>query len=489
MSKSNANRRIAQMKLDLVESKPVELSFDGDDVSGNGGVLLAAQAEKLTGLIAGAARRLEDHRTASLIKHNQFTQVAQRVFQIIAGFSASDDSDVLRSDPAIKAAVGREPLSGADLASQPTQSRLETSRSFKELYRLSQWLVDYYIGCQKRRPKQIVLDFDGSAIETFGVQLQAFYRSGPYQKFMYFPLFVFDENGWLLVAALRPGDEGEVELALPVLKKLVARLRKAWPGVRIVVRADGAFTHKDLYRWMDDNHVMYALGVKHNNTLLTKSKDYRRQAERRFKEKLGQPLFPGRKGKKQKLEKMKEVRSIPDADERRAKYREGLMRRVRVYGEFMYQAGSWDRERRVICRCDYTDEGPQVRYVVTNIRVYTALQLYEEVYCRRALAELWIKNLKETRCDRLSCRQFKSNMFRLLLHALAYLLIYQARRRLPGHLQRISFNQFRRQFVNVAVHVRETRERIRFRFPQTYEAAKHYRLAVKRLGGQSLLAA
>ncbi|MBK9141573.1 MAG: transposase [Candidatus Melainabacteria bacterium] len=43
-------------------------------------------------------------------------------------------------------------------------------------------------------------------------------------------------------------------------------------------------------------------------------------------------------------------------------------RRVRLYGEFMYAARSWDRERRVIARCDYTDEGLKVRYVVTNIR-------------------------------------------------------------------------------------------------------------------------
>ncbi|MBK9282433.1 MAG: transposase [Candidatus Obscuribacter sp.] len=65
--------------------------------------------------------------------------------------------------------------------------------------------MEYYIECHRKPPKRLVLDFDGSAIETYGVQLNAFYRGGPYGKFMYFPLFVFDENGWLLVAALRPG--------------------------------------------------------------------------------------------------------------------------------------------------------------------------------------------------------------------------------------------------------------------------------------------
>jgi len=489
MAKFTADQRIAQLKLDLLESKPVELSFDGDDVTGNAGVLLAAQAERLTNLIEGAALRLEDHRTASLIKHNHFEQIAQRVFQIIAGFAATDDSDRLRHDPAIKTAVGREPLSGANLASQPTQHRFETSRNFKELYRLCEWLIDYYIQCQKRTPKEIVLDFDGSAIETFGVQLQAFWRGGPYKKYMYFPLFVFDQNGWLLVAALRPGDEGEVQLALPVLKRLVKKLREAWPALRITVRADGAFTHKDLYRWMDENKVQYALAIKHNNSLLAKSKLIRQAVQTKFKRSFGEPQFKGRGANKRKVQQMKQIRSTHNPKERRRKAAEERDRRVRICGEFMYQARSWDRERRVICRCDYSDTGLEVRYVVTNIKVFTPQQIYENIYCQRALVELWIKNIKETRCDRLSCSQFKSNMFRLLLHAMAYVLIHQVKQRLPEKYRQITVRQFQREFVNVAAHVRETGRHVQFRFARSYHLARHFRTASRRLGASSLLAA
>jgi hypothetical protein len=487
MKKSTANQRVAQLKLDLLETKQVEVSFDGEDVTGNGGILLAGQAEKLTGLLRGAASRLDDHRTQSMIKHNQFEEVAQRVFQIIAGFAACDDSDFLRNDPAIKAAVGRDPLSGEPLASQPTQSRFENGRSYKELYRLCQWLVDYYIQCHPKAPKQLFLDFDGSAIETFGIQLNAFYRGGPYKKYMYFPLFVFDQNGWLLVAALRPGDEGEVELTLPVLKKLVARLRKAWPRTRITFRADGAFTNKNLYKWLDENNVQYVLGIKHNNSLLAKTKQFRQEAERKFKRKFEEPQFKGKAGEKRKLDHMKKLRSIEKRSQRTEENDEYMARRVRVYGDFMYQAGSWDRERRVIARCDYTDEGIDVRYVVTNVRGYLAAQVYEGMYCQRALAELWIKNLKETQCDRLSCSQFKANMFRLLLHAMAYLLIHQVRIRLSA--ARMSIEQFRRHFIHVAVHVRETSTVARFRVSRSYHAAKDFRLAAKRLGATSLLAA
>lgn len=489
MRKSIVNKRIGQLELDLVDSKPTEVSFDGDDISGNGGALLIGQAEKLTKLIAGAADRLVDHRTDSLIKHDQFEQVFQRVLQIIAGFSATSDSDRLRNDPILKMAVGRNPISGAPLASQPTQSRLENGRQWKELYRLCEWLVDYYILCHRKRPKSLILDFDGSAIETHGLQLQAFYRGGPYAKFMYFPLFVFDQHGWLLVAALRPGDDGEVALALPVLKRLVARLRRAWPLVEITVRADGAFTDAEFYQWMDEHKVNYTLGLKHNNVLLTHSKSARQAATKKFNRRFGPPLFIGKGGKKRKLAAIKHVRSTEDRQDRSEAHKKLVSKRVRAFADFRYAARTWDRKRRVVCRIDFDDEGLNVRYIVTNIENLTATQVYEDVYCKRARIELSIKNIKETNCQRLSCSQFKANMFRLLLHAFAYVLMYQVRCRLSGTFTRMTISELRRQFVHIPVQVIEERCRVHVRISSTYSRGHDFRLASKRLGAKSLIAA
>ena len=305
MSKSTRKNRVQQLGIALEGIKPVEIQFDGDDVSANGGTLLIAQAEQLTGLLKGASERIRDHRTKSLIDHTTFEQVMQRVSQIVSGCASAADSNYLRHDPAIKMASGRNPETTEALASQPTISRFENGRSWKELYALCAWLVDYYIQCHPKRPKSLVLDFDGSAIEAHGLQLQAFYRSGPYQQYMYFPLFVFDEHGWLIVAALRPGDHGEVALSLPVLKRLVKRFRQAWPGIDITIRADGAFTDSAFYRWMDDNDVHYVLGMKHNNVLLTKTQSARTKARKIFLRRHGYPLFEGKRGQKLKLETIK----------------------------------------------------------------------------------------------------------------------------------------------------------------------------------------
>lgn len=230
----------------------------------------------------------------------------------------------------IKAAVGRNPITGEALGSQPTSHRLETKRTYRELLWLGDWLIDYYIQCHPKPPKQLTLDFDGSAIEAYGLQLNAFYRGGPYQKTMYFPLFVFDQNGWLLVAALRPGDQGEVHFSLPVLKRLVGKLRQAWPNVRL-----RAFTDPALYKWLDDNDVAYVLGLKHNNVLLTRSRPYRKAAEKKFKRNFEKPRYTGKGGKQRKLQAMHELHSEPDKNKRREKHYE-LNRMVRVFGDFPY---------------------------------------------------------------------------------------------------------------------------------------------------------
>jgi len=186
------------------------------------------------------------------------------------------------------------------------------------------------------------------------------------------------------------------------------------------------------------------------------------------------------------MKKLKNIRGRTSRKERLAETHKLNARRTRAFGDLRYKAGSWDRERRVIARCDYTDEGLEVRYIVTNIENVVAKLVYEQIYCRRALCENWIKDIKETRCDRMSCSQFKANAFRLLLHALAYILIYQVQKRLSG---KTSVSQFQRNFVHIAVLVRENRHTVQFRFAKSYHAAKAFRTCSKRFGAESLLAA
>jgi DDE family transposase len=62
--------------------------------------------------------------------------LAQRVFQIAAGYEDCNDCNDLREDMIFKMCVGRFPQSDNDLASQPTMSRLENTVKKTDLFRL-----------------------------------------------------------------------------------------------------------------------------------------------------------------------------------------------------------------------------------------------------------------------------------------------------------------------------------------------------------------
>jgi hypothetical protein len=107
---------------------------------------------------------------------------------------------------------------------------------------------------------------------------------------------------------------------------------------------------------------------------------------------------------------------------------------VRLVAETTYQAGSWDRARRVVYKAKALDQGPNTRFVVTT-RTDEPAALYEFSVDRGEM-EGWIKDYKRA-CiaDRLSDHRFWANQFRLFLHAAAYWLLDTLRRWLQtrGH--------------------------------------------------------
>ena len=60
----------------------------------------------------------------------------QRVFGIACGYADGNDAARLRDDPVLKLLIGRDPLEGKALASQPTLSRFENSVGRRELQRM-----------------------------------------------------------------------------------------------------------------------------------------------------------------------------------------------------------------------------------------------------------------------------------------------------------------------------------------------------------------
>ena len=396
--------------------------FDAGRLTSDGGLPWLEQADRALGVCAALAACIPEWRRGP-VRHALDTLVRQRVFQIACGYADQNDAATLRRDPLLKQACGRPPESGADLASQPTFSRLENAIDRRTIEALADALVSVYVRerGQQGPPARVRLDLDGTADPAHGEQEGVAYH-GYYRQHVYHPLLVFDgDTGQVITAILRPGNVHGSKFVVLVLRRLLRRFRAAWPTVQVEVRADSGFAIPRLYAWCEAEGVAYTIGLIPNPVL----------------EAIAAPLLAEARGQ--------------SAAQAGAK--------VRLAGDTLYQAGSWAHPRRVVFKAEILAKGPNTRFVVTN-RPEPPLALYDH-YVDRGEAENWIKDLKNAlQADRLSCHRFWANAFRLLLHAAAYLLLDTLRRRLVTATgTRYQLDTLRLRVLKIAGWVREHRSR------------------------------
>jgi Transposase DDE domain group 1 len=403
-------------------SKEIIVDFEGGRITSDGGGLLLRELDQRFHLSERLAGCLHDYRTPERITHDLETLLRQRLFAISLGYEDANDAAFLAGDPALKTMAERLPESGADLASQPTLSRFENNVTAKELYRLSEVLLELYLETHPGPRKVMVIDLDGTDDPTHGQQQLSFYH-GYYEEHMYHPLFVFDgQDGFPLAAVLRPGNTHDSHGAVTVLKHLLPRLQAAYPEALILVRADAGFAIPALYEFLEEHDVRYVIGFITNNRLKEQTASLAQKAEDNFQA----------TGEKQRL-----------------------------FTSFHYQADSWDHSRRIIAKAEYTAHGLNQRFLVTNLYRNPHL-IYDDIYVLRGDIENRIKELKlEIKADRLSCHRFLANQFRLLLHTAAYALFWLLRRQLRGtELENAQVNTLRIKLLKIGARMRETCRRI-----------------------------
>ncbi|HEV2456932.1 MAG TPA: IS1380 family transposase [Ktedonobacterales bacterium] len=394
------------------------VTFDGGRLTSDGGLVWLAQADDHLGLSAAFSRQIRDWRRGP-VHHPLRLLVRQRILQIACGYEDQDDADTLRHDPLLKLVCGRLPERGADLASQPTLSRLENAADGRTCYRLAQTLIDVYLQERERAgvPDHVLLDLDSTADPTHGEQEGSSYH-GYYRQHMYHPLLIFDgHTNQLITAVLRHGTVHASHGVVAILSRLLTALRRRWPAVHVELRADSGFAVPALYDYCEREHLDYTIGLAPNSRL---------QA-------LASPL----------VEQAKQQHTATGA-------------KVRLLAEGLYAADSWAHERRVIYKAEEVEKGSNLRFVVTSRTDLDPLALYNW-YVRRGEPELWIKDLKDA-CfaDRLSCHRFWANQFRLLLHAAAYWLLDTLRRSLMAvGMARMQLDTLRLRVIKIGGWVRE----------------------------------
>jgi hypothetical protein len=416
----------------------VEADFAGGEISSNGGALLLDVAERRLGLLSGLGRRLEDRRQAGKVKHGIASLLRQRVFAIALGDEDVNDHEVLRDDLVLQTACGGD----RRLASPSTVGRLERAADRSWAWAAHEMLVESFLASYGEAPEELVLDFDCTDDAVHGRQEGRFFH-GYYDHYCFLPLYVFCGDQ-LLVSYLRPSNIDQAKHAWAILALLVKRLRQAWPGVRLTMRADSGFCRPKMLSWCERHDVGYIVGLARNTRVVGLAGPGMAAAEARF----------AATGEKQ-----------------------------RRFAELRYGARSWGRERRVIARLEHGPKGANPRFVVTNL-AGAGRDLYERLYCARGEMENRIKEQQlQLFADRTSCHKWWANQFRLLLASLAYTLIETIRRAgLHGtEMARAQAGTIRLKLLKIgAVVIRNTR-RVRLHLSSACPHQDLVRLTAARL--------
>src|SRR3989441_807886 len=228
-------------------NKPLVATFDQPHASSDGGAVLLKAAEARYGLIDGFARCLVDDRQSGKVRHTLTDVLAQRIFGLACGYPDANDADRLADDPIHKLLLGRDPIDGDALASQPTLSRFENRVGVHELHAMGCELAANVIDRHRQRlhgrAQRITIDLDPTDDPTHGAQQLTFFN-GHYDCWCYLPLLAFvtfnDEvEQYLCAAILRPGNAPATRGARGTLIRLIDLLRRAFPKARFLVRLDG----------------------------------------------------------------------------------------------------------------------------------------------------------------------------------------------------------------------------------------------------------
>lgn len=422
-AKCNSNKLV----FSSVKRRKILADFNGGKLTSDVGLLALREVDKQIGLTKQLAHCIVDNRHPGYVKHSIRQMLRQRIHAIAAGYEDLNDHQTLRNDPVIQAVAEHQDNNA--LASAPTLCRLENNIDREALQKISEVFVERFIASHQQPPSELVLDFDATDDPVHGGQVGRFFH-GYYDHYCFLPLYVFCD-GQLLVSYLRPSKIDAAKHSRAILKLLVKRFQEVWPDVKIIFRGDSGFCRWKLLRWCEEHHVYYIVGLAKNSVLTHLGQSWIQQAQEQFRQR---------------------------------------EHKQRIFGEFKYAAGTWDRKRRVIIKAEHLGQGPNTRFIVTNLSGESQ-HLYDDIYCQRGDMENRIKEQQlDLFSDRTSCHAFDANQFRVFLSAAAYVLIETLRREYlkDTELARAQVGTIRIKLLKVAARVVRRSSRILFHICSSY---------------------
>ena len=399
--------------LRVVFDRRLKLEFHGSKITSDAGLLAYRELDDALGLTEMAEGVFQDSRTGKNGWHGMTGQFRQSVFGRLGGYDDVNDADRLGRDPAMRWIVGSKAIE-RQAASTSQMGRFETEllatdENVEALVDMNGVWIDKVH--DRHPPKMIILDMDSSVSPTHGEQEGTAYN-GHFGCTCYHPLFLFNQFGDLERCSLRPGNVHSADGWRNVLEPVVMRYKER--KVRLYFRGDAAFASPEIYEYLEAEGLLYVIRLKANAIL-----------QRNIAHLLTRPV--GRP---------------PDHVRR-------------FHASFSYQAGSWNKKRRVVAKVEWHpgELVPRVGFIVTNLSRPTKRVV--AFYNHRGTAEQHIKEGKNAiNWTRLSCRKFRNNAVRLQLHALAYNLgNFMRTLALPKEVEHWSMTTLRDKLVKIGAKV------------------------------------
>ena len=340
------------------------------------------------------------------------------------------------------------------MAGKSTLNRLELSRPAATRYHkishdpvaIEGLFVDLFLEAHRQAPKQIILDLDATDDPLHGEQEGRFFH-GYYGGYCYLPLYVFCGRH-LLAAKLRRANIDGAAGSVEEMTRIAGQLRRRWPRVRILLRADSGFARENLMAWCEANNVDFLFGLARNVRLVDEIAAELGAAEEESK-RTGKP--------------------------------------ARRFKDFLWTTrDSWSRRRRVVAKAEWTQGEANPRFVVTSLAPdeNEARSLYEKVYCARGEMENRIKECQgDLFADRTSTATMRANQLRLWFASMAYVLLCALRRIALRHTQfaTATCGTIRLKLLKIGALVRVSVRRVKLAIASAHPYADEWRLAAARL--------
>lgn len=409
--------------LSLDSNRQIKINFDGGDLSSDSGLLLIKEFVSKIGIDKLIENFFHTKDAASFRQHLDKHNLLQMVYMIIAGYFEDDCSDELTNDPIFKTVLGKDTL-----ASQPTISRFfnrmdeDTLNQFLSIGRLLRKKI-YSISL----PEAVILDLDSTLLDAYGNQEGKAFNYH-YQSNGYHPLLCYDGiTGDLIRIQLRDGTDYSCTGITDFLQPILDEYLNDYPGISLLLRGDSGFATPDLYKQCEENGTRYVIRLKENAIL------------------------------------HKEAAILVDELDKITK--DNKVDYAVVYGEFMYKAGPWPYERRVVCKIEKPTNQFNYMYTFIVTNMDSSPEYLIKFYCKRGLMENFIKESKNGfDFSSVSSHSRIVNANRLQIHALAYNIFnYFRRLALSANMRKCRIDTVRLKLLKIASRVIHSARYITFK--------------------------